>query len=288
MQVTVRGAGRAVLMIPGLNSAAAVWDETCEQLQPLNVQCHMVQLPGFAGQPAASLASSDRFLEAMRVRLLAYIDAKKLHKPIVVGHSLGGVLALQMALKDPNRIGRLIIVDALPFFPAALDPNATVADVQAMADDMRLDMLSLPIEAYQSQLKANLVGMTRSAEHLERLVQWGLASDRATCVQAMYEMFTTDLRADLDAIFQPALVLAAWAGLAPYGSTQASVRQAFVEQYRKLKQVRIELSESGRHFLMWDDNPWLVAQIKQFIAPAFPQQPATLNPTASGQHREIR
>ena len=44
---------RPVLMIPGLNSAASVWTETCAALQP-GVQCHIVQLPGFAGAPAVS------------------------------------------------------------------------------------------------------------------------------------------------------------------------------------------------------------------------------------------
>ncbi len=286
MKVTVRGSGKPVLMIPGLNSAAAVWDETCEQLQPAGVQCHIVQLPGFAGQPAASLATSDRFLDSMRDRLLAYIAARKLHKPILVGHSLGGVLVLEMALKNPGCMERLIIVDALPFSPAALDPSTTVGDVQAMAEAMRLDMLSSPIGAYQSQLKADLVGMTRRADRMERLTQWWLTSDRATTVQAMYEMFTTDLRDNLAAIPQPTLVLGAWAGLAIYGGTQSSVRKTFEEQYRKLKDVRIELSEAGHHFLMWDDNPWLVAQIKQFIKPAHTRRRVTPDTNQPEPHRK--
>lgn len=278
LEVTVRGTGQPVLMIPGLNSAATVWDETCAQLQPAGVQCHIVQLPGFAGQSPAKLAESDGFLDTMRDRLLAYITTRKLTRPVVMGHSLGGVVTLKMALKSPASVERLVIVDALPFWPAVRDPNATAQSMKPMAQGMRSGMLGTPVEAYQTQLKANLVGMTRSPERVERLAQWGLASDRATTAQAMYEMFTTDLRGELSQLNQPTLVLGAWAGYAAFGATQASVRKTYEDQYQKLKGVRVELSEGGYHFLMWDDTAWLVAQVRQFMAPAAAQTAAATQP----------
>ena len=45
MKVEVIGEGRPLVMIPGLNSSAEVWRETCQALQP-GVQCHIPQLPG--------------------------------------------------------------------------------------------------------------------------------------------------------------------------------------------------------------------------------------------------
>ncbi len=74
LQVEVVGSGRPVLMIPGLASAASVWSETCAALQP-GVQCHIVQLPGFAGAPAVH---KDRWLDAMREQLLGYLVERKL------------------------------------------------------------------------------------------------------------------------------------------------------------------------------------------------------------------
>lgn len=264
-QVTVRGSGQAVLMIPGLNSAGSVWDETCAELQLANVQCHIVQLPGFAGQATTSEVP-EAFLSTMRDRLLAYVAARKLRAPTVMGHSLGGVIALQMALKEPQSVGRLVVVDSLPFFPAARAPDATAQGMAPMAQSLRAGMLSAPADAYQTQLKANMAGMTRSPERQEQLIRWGLASDRATTAQAMVEMFTTDLRAELDQIHQPTLVLGSWAAYAPMGATLESTRKIFEQQYRKLPGVRIELSQEGYHFLMWDDAAWLLAQVKPFIA----------------------
>ena len=159
-------------------------------------------------------------------------------------------LALQMALKDPARIDRLVIVDSLPFFPAARDPKATSETTRPMAAGMRQDMMSSPPDAYNTQLQAALRGMTR-----------------ATTSLAMYELFTIDLRDKLGAIAKPTLVLGSWAAYAPYGATRESTRKIFEDQYKLLPGVRIEMSEAGYHFLMWDDPEWLAAQVREFVAP---------------------
>lgn len=49
LSVEVVGEGRPELMIPGLDSAADTWRETCRALQFEKVQCYLVQLPRFAG-----------------------------------------------------------------------------------------------------------------------------------------------------------------------------------------------------------------------------------------------
>jgi pimeloyl-ACP methyl ester carboxylesterase len=267
IRVTVRGEGRPLIMVPGLNSAGAVWDETCAELQAVNVQCHILQLPGFAGLAAmVDDNAKAKFLSTVRDNLLSYIDAKKLQKPMMIGHSLGGELALQMAIKAPSKLERIIIVDSLPFFPAATAPTATATTAKPMADGMKTGMTQGSLEMYHSRLKGNLSGMTLSEKRLETLLNWGLSSDRATTTQAMYELMTIDLRDDLAKITSPTLVLGAWAAYAQYGSTIEAVRKTYTDQYANLKGARIEMSETGYHFLMWDDPQWLVAQVKAFIA----------------------
>jgi pimeloyl-ACP methyl ester carboxylesterase len=74
LQVDIVGTGRPVLMIPGLNSAGSTWNSTCAALQP-GVQCHILQLPGFAGTPAIA---TDHYMEAIRDRVIDYVAAKHL------------------------------------------------------------------------------------------------------------------------------------------------------------------------------------------------------------------
>jgi pimeloyl-ACP methyl ester carboxylesterase len=267
VQVEVIGQGRPVLMIPGLNSGADIWRDTCAALQAQTVQCHLVHLPGFAGRPAAADRKGD-FLSDMRDRLLAYVAQRKLDKPVIVGHSLGGVLALQMALKQPGAFDRLVIVDSLPFFPALRNPALTSAQAQPMADGMRAQMLAQDAATYEQGIVATAKGMVHDADRARTILDWGKASDRTTTTDAMHAMMVTDLRAPLAQLHVPTLVLGSWAAYAPFGSTKDSTRAIFQAQYAALPGVRIEMSEAGYHFLMWDDPQWVQAQVREFLADA--------------------
>jgi esterase len=43
-----------------------------------------------------------------------FIDEHKLEKPIILGHSMGGKTAMNFAIKDPSKTGKLIVVDIMP------------------------------------------------------------------------------------------------------------------------------------------------------------------------------
>ncbi len=264
VQLTVRGEGKPLLMIPGLNSAASVWDETCERLQP-GVRCLMVQLPGFAGAPAHA-AFNEQFLNTSKDELLALLRKEAPEGATVVGHSLGGVLALMMAAEERNPVKRLVVVDSLPFFAGIQNPAATVESVRPMAQGMRAGMQQ---PSSPEQLRARLTPMAgtmaHGAERIETIVQWGLSSDRQTSADAMYEMWTLDLRPQLPRIQVPTTVLGSWAAYARMGSTQASTRAIFERQYQGLGQLDLRMSEAGYHFLMWDDPALVTTALQQAL-----------------------
>jgi pimeloyl-ACP methyl ester carboxylesterase len=261
IHVEVVGKGRPVLMIPGLNSSAEVWRDTCQALQP-RVQCHLVNLPGFAGQAPVD---ADPWVESMRDRLIAYTKQAKLEHPAVIGHSLGGELALMLAIAAPERFERVVVVDALPFFGGIRNPAATPDSLKPMAEGLRAGMLAADDQSYHANIRRTLAGMSNQAERLDTLAQWGESSDRRTTAQAMYELTVTDLRGELEKIKAPTLVLGAWASYQAYGATADSVRTTFQTQYANLAGVKIALSEGGYHFLMWDDPTWLRANVREFL-----------------------
>ena len=262
LKVDVVGQGRPVLMIPGLNSSAATWTDTCAALQP-GVQCHIVQLPGFAGAPAVK---TEAFLPGMRDRLLAYLDDRQLAQPVVMGHSLGGVLALQMAAEKPGRIERLVIVDSLPFLAGLRGMTPEMAKGAAAA--MRQQMQAATDAQWEAGARQGAMGMSRTPANNERVVGWSLASDRSTSAQAMSELWADDLRPLLPKITMPTLVLGAWAAYEPMGSTLESTKKIFETQYAGLAGAKVAMSQRGYHFLMWDDADWLVGEVKAFLAAA--------------------
>lgn len=264
IRLTVRGEGRPVLMIPGLSSASTVWDETCERLQP-GVRCLMVQLPGFAGQPASE-GFSQQFLDTSKTQLLALLRREAPEGALVVGHSLGGALGLMMAAETGTPVQRLVIVDSLPFFAAIQNPAATSESVRPMAEAMRAGMMqpSTP-EQLRAQLTPMSAAMALGAARVETIVQWGLASDRKTTATAMFELWTRDLRPLLPSVKVPTTVLGSWAAYARMGGTQASTRAIFERQYQGLATLDLRMSEAGYHFLMWDDPALVTTAIQQAL-----------------------
>ncbi|MGI4820483.1 MAG: alpha/beta fold hydrolase [Janthinobacterium lividum] len=259
--VKVTGKGQPVILIPGLNCPGAVWDETVARYGS-QYQCHVVSLAGFAGvapqQPVPA-----HLLQDTRDQLLAYIKTQKLKQPIIIGHSLGGFLALWMASTEPAEVGPLEIVDSLPFLPAAQNPMATVENTRPQAEQMRQQMgkSSLPLPA-RRQMAA---GMVTDTARITQVVRWGQASDPTTTGQAMYDMYTTDLRPDVARIQQPVLVLGTWAAYAAYGATKAGVQGVFEQQYAPLPHLTLRMSESGKHFVMYDDPQLFFASTDAFL-----------------------
>jgi pimeloyl-ACP methyl ester carboxylesterase len=121
-------------------------------------------------------------------------------------------------------------------------------------------------EAYEAYVKSGAGDrtMVTSDADFQRLVAWGLASDRTAVTDALSEMFAVDLRPDLVKIKIPVLVLGAWKSYEQYtdhARTEANLRG----QYASLHGVRISLNDTSRHFIMWDDPQWMFGQIDSFL-----------------------
>lgn len=89
-----QGAGRAVVAVHGLGASSFTWNGL---LQPLSAsyETHMVDLIGFGQSPAA--AAFPHTMAAQALELAAWIQAKGLVDPILIGHSMGGGICLRLA-----------------------------------------------------------------------------------------------------------------------------------------------------------------------------------------------
>ncbi len=258
--VDVTGHGKPMILIPGFASSGKTWDSTVAHYQS-HYECHVLTLAGFAGQPRIEAP----FLETVRNDLAAYIREKKMDKPVIVGHSLGGVLALWLAETEPNLVGPLVIVDSLPFLSAVMNPKATVESTKAQAEQMR-KMYSGPATEQSEKMGETAVkGMVTSPADFEMVMAWTRQSDRRAMGDAIYDMMTTDLRSDLDKIVSPTLVIGTWIAYKQY-ATRAEVEQNFRRQYAKLKGYDLVLADKARHFVMLDDPTFFFQTVDHFLA----------------------
>jgi pimeloyl-ACP methyl ester carboxylesterase len=257
--ITGSGTGTPMILIPGLSSSGAVWDGTvrhyCGQRQ-----CHVLTLAGFAGVAPITTA----LLATAEQQLSDYIAANRLGQPIVVGHSLGGFLGMKLAADHPDQVGRLVIVDTLPALGARQMPSITRAQLQEVGTGMREQLLKQDHATYEANLQTTIASMVSKPDDIALVMGWSRQSDRATVANAMYEMMTDDMRDDVARIKAPTLVLGSWIAYKQY-APRAAFEAVYVSQYQKLAGVKVELSDTARHFIMVDDPEWMYARIDQFL-----------------------
>jgi pimeloyl-ACP methyl ester carboxylesterase len=260
-QVKVSGHGKPMILIPGLSSSGETWDTTVARYQD-RFECHVLTVAGFAGVPRVP----GPVLERVREGLADYIRKNKLDKPVIVGHSLGGFVALDLAAKYPDLPGKLVIVDAYPFFAGIADPDETPQRAKEMVAGMRQYYDSQDQDMYERMTKSGIATriMVTKDSDLDRLIAWGLKSDRTAVTDVMSELYTADLRDEVAKIKSRTLVLGAWIGYKGYtdhARTEANLRR----QYAKLAGVEIQITDTARHFIMWDDPEWMFGHLDRFL-----------------------
>src|SRR4051812_33258741 len=127
MQVV--GHGPDVILIPGLDCSRRVWAPVVAHLKA-RYRLHLPQLGGFAGEPVGGNASGP-VAAPVAEDLARYIEANRLKQPAVVGHSMGGTIAMMLAARHPADVSRVMVVDMPPFMGQFFfGPQATAETVR--------------------------------------------------------------------------------------------------------------------------------------------------------------
>lgn len=257
---TVIGSGPDVIMIPGLMSDREVWNSAVASLDG-GYRVHLIQIGGFAGEPSGA-NSEGEILAPLVESLHDYIEAKGLDRPAVVGHSMGGMLGLMLAQAHPEMVGKLLVVDALPFYSLLFSPGATVEAVRPQAAAMRDGILAMDEASFAAQQSATMARLVRNEAARPELLADTLESDRKVAARAMFELMTTDARPALARVKAPVTVAFATNEHAP----EAMVRPLFRNAYAGLAHATFEEVPDSNHFIMVDQPERFEALLAQFLA----------------------
>ena len=263
---TVIDAGTArkpdVVLIPGLSSSRGVWDAEAKLLAP-NYRLHLVQVNGFAGQSAGPNADG-AMLTAITEEMHAYISASKMH-PAVIGHSLGGLLAMMLADKHPEDASKLVIVDALPFYALVMNPDATLENTKPMVEAMRGQMTALPGDQYKAMQPMIAAALVKDPEGQKIVAANSGLSDRTVVTNAMIEDMQTDLRPDLASIKTPALMLYPFEAGSRQGTEPSKVDALYTTAFKPMPHVTLKRIDDSRHFVMYDQPEQFDGAVEAFL-----------------------
>ena len=240
-KATVSGSGTPVLFLPGFTCTEEVWKETTEALSD-RFECHVFTFAGFGDVPPISFP----WLPKLKKGVESYISENDLKDVIVVGHSMGGTLALWLASDGVEGISEIVVVDGLPASGALMIPDYDPEQL-AYESPWNKQMLEMDSVAFEGMARQMAAGMSRKPEAQEQIVHWMKASDRETYVYGYTDLLKLDLREALGAIEVPVSIIAA---TEPFGESVA--RNTYETQFSALKGYELTFVADASHFVMYD------------------------------------
>ncbi len=106
-----KGKGNPVVFIHGFCEIGAMWDDIASALSS-DFHVFYPDLPGFGKTP---ISSNHATLEETAVQLEEWMEEQKIENPVVIGHSLGGYVALAILELMGNQIKGIGLIHSTTF-----------------------------------------------------------------------------------------------------------------------------------------------------------------------------
>lgn len=262
--VEASGDGPDVIFIPGLATSREVWRDAVERLGPGH-RVHLVQVKGF-GEPAGPNAEGP-VLEPLVEELARYISDNGIERPAIVGHSLGGLAALMLGADHPELPGKLMIVDAFPWYGVTValpGSNPSVESLEPQARQLR-DSLVASYGAPQAnpQTEGSIAGYVLDQSKLPLLREWTAGADPRVVGQLIYEDIVTDMRQRIASISAPVTVIFPWNERYP---SREQAEAFYRANYAALPAAELVDIGPAAHFVMTDQPDRFQAELEQFLA----------------------
>ena len=224
----VVGAGPPVVLVHGLAGSSRWWQRNIEALAR-QFRVYVIDLIGFGKSQGRHAFALNEAAE----HLAAWMDQLGIERAHLIGHSMGGVIAIDFAAQFPERVSRLVLVDAATF-------------------------------SFEHTLLENMIGLAKTLWYLPFSFLPVLFTDayRAgplTLWQAGRELLTTDVRATLSRMEGPVLIV--------WGEQDAVVPVEIGERlHHELPRAEFVVLERAGHTPMWDRADAFNDAVVRFLA----------------------
>lgn len=244
MTVEVRGTGSDVILIHGLGGSRSVWNGTVGAVP--GHRYHLVQINGFGGTAAGGNATGP-VAGPLAAEIARYIGVQRLVRPAVIGHSMGGVVAMMLATRFPVAVGRVMVVDILP--APATGYGFASGGSTGLFDSLRERFTSTP---GGRQMFGQLMG------------RFGMGGDPDVTANALHELATTDLGPQLADLRSPLTVV--YAAPPRDEADPRGLGRTYAAAYARAPDKRLVPVEGAGHMVMLDRPSEFAAAVRAFMA----------------------
>jgi pimeloyl-ACP methyl ester carboxylesterase len=189
----------------------------------------------------------DPTIEKEAVRLGEFLKEQGIVYPTLVGHAMGGMIALKYTIDHPADVSRLIILDAAPMQLADLEQKAAVG--KELATD------------YDRYVYSRFVNMTPNKEVTDRIVDTALRTDSATFISMLMSSFDFDVSDQLYSLPVPMLVVGSEL---MFPGKDNSRHQLEHYGYGKARSLSFKRMGGTGHFMMLERPGYLASVLVTF------------------------
>ncbi|HEX5275606.1 MAG TPA: alpha/beta hydrolase [Candidatus Rubrimentiphilum sp.] len=253
---------RALVFIPGLTCGPWEWAGEIAQFSP-SYTIYALTLPGFDGHPAIK----PPLFQTVSADFWTLLQTESIVRPVVIGHSLGGTLAIMLAEQHSDKLGGVISVDGLPTFPG-MDRMTADQRAQAAAQmTAAMAQASTPAQFAAMEKTYVLPTLMISPDDIAVVAPLAARSDIAATAAWTTEDIGLDLRAELTKVATPLLVVAPFdAALEGKVLPDADAKRGYYEALlANDPAANVQMIEPSRHFVMYDQPKKLHDAIAAFV-----------------------
>jgi 2-hydroxymuconate-semialdehyde hydrolase len=251
-----QGQGPPLLLIHGIPSSSYLWRDV---IDPLSATFEVLAPDLLGYGDSDKRMDVDLSIAAHARYLVAFMESIGIHQAAVAGHDIGGGVAQLMAVDEPQRVARLILIDSI------VDNNWPVADI-ARLKEAAWDQIMVNIDLRKGLRNGLEAGMVTEGRVTDELVdEWTRPfqdiGGRRAYLRAARSLNSRDLTSrskHIEEIETPTLIL--------WGANDKFLEPRWAETLKhKLRDATIEIIDPGGHFLPLDRPDAVVEAITRFL-----------------------
>lgn len=254
----VFGRGRPVLFLHGWLGSWRYWFPTMEVVAD-HFRTYSFDFWGFGGSQRKRVQESIRIYSDQVVRFLNELGIDRI---VLVGHSMGGMVAMKTALDHPDRVSHVVTVGA-PFAGESISWLLKLTDHPFLANTF----------ARWSWLRRSLFSFFMGQTHdpaVQEIINDSVKSNGDTLRATIGSMLRTDLRPELSRLTVPALIV--------HGGRDDIVNPHQADLFDPIAAAQIVIMPGSRHFPFLEEPELFNDMLLRFLRqPIYP--PSTVSPS---------
>jgi pimeloyl-ACP methyl ester carboxylesterase len=241
----VFGHGRPVLFLHGWLGSWRYWFPTIEGIAE-HFRTYSFDFWGFGDTNRHAKYVS---IQSYSDQVIRFLDELGIDRVLLVGHSMGGMVALKTAINHPKRISRVVAVGA-PIVGDSLSPLLKLTDRPIMADAFA------KMPWFRRFMFRRFLGETNDPA-VHEILDDSVKSSSTTLRRAVGSMWRTDLRPELSRLVVPTLIV--------HGGRDEIVHPNQADLFDGVPSAEVVVMPESRHFPFLDEAALFNETLLRFL-----------------------